>query len=83
MDDLGEIASTLEQGVFKYAPDGYTLKQINSNHPNSNFAAFVKSVAKQISSALGVSSNKLQSDYESVNYSSLRQANQEDIANWK
>lgn len=83
MDDLGEIASTLQQGVFKYAPDGYTLKQINSNHPNSNFGAFVKSVAKQISSALGVSSNKLQSDYESVNYSSLRQANQEDIANWK
>lgn len=82
-DENGNWASCLEQGVFKFAPDGYTLKQINSNHPNNNFGSFIKAVAKQIASALGVSSNKLQSDYQSVNYSSLRQANQEDIATWK
>lgn len=79
----GDIASCLQQGVFKFAPQGYTLKSIQSNHPNSNFGSFCKAISKQIASALGVSSNKLQSDYESVNYSSLRQANQEDIATWK
>ena len=83
IDSNGDVATELETNVFRYAPEGYTLKNIQANHPNSNVGTFFKSMIKGIASALGVSSNKLNSDYESVNYSSLRQANQEDINAWR
>lgn len=83
IDSNGDVAVQIEQNIFRYAPDGYSLKSIQSNHPNSNVGTFLKSMIKGIASSLGVSSNKLNSDYESVNYSSLRQANQEDISAWR
>ena len=83
IDSNGDVATELETNVFRYAPDGYTLKNIQANHPNSNVGAFFKAMIKGVASALGVSSNKLNSDYESVNYSSLRQANSEDINAWR
>ena len=82
-DENGDVAIDVQSGVFRYAPEGYSLKAVQSNHPNSNFGAFFKAQIKGIASSLGVSSNKLNSDYQSVNYSSLRQANSEDIAAWK
>lgn len=83
VDDNGDVATELETNVFRYAPEGYELKSIQSMHPNSNVGAFLKSMIKGIASALGISSNKLNSDYESVNYSSLRQANSEDVNAWR
>ena len=83
IDENGDVATELETNVFRFAPNGYTLKSIQSTHPNSNVGAFLKAMIKGIASALGISSNKLNSDYESVNYSSLRQANQEDINAWR
>ena len=94
IDDNGDVATTLQSNVFRYAPDGYTLKNIQSNHPNSNVKQFAKSILKQIAGALGLSYNKIASDYESTSYSSLRQANIQDavtvksyqqffIDNWK
>lgn len=83
IDANGDVATELETNVFRYAPEGYELKNIQATHPNSNVGAFLKAMIKCIASALGVSSNKLNSDYESVNYSSLRQANQEDISAWR
>lgn len=83
IDSKGDVATELETNVFRYAPEGYSLKNIQSNHPNSNVGAFFKSMIKGVASALGVSSNKLNSDYESVNYSSLRQANSEDVNAWR
>ena len=83
IDSNGDVATELETNVFRFAPDGYTLKSIQANHPNSNVGSFFKAMIKGIASALGVSSNKLNSDYESVNYSSLRQANQEDMNAWR
>lgn len=82
-DANGDVAYQVQSGAFRYAPEGYNLKSIQSNHPNNNFGAFFKAAIKGIASSLGISSNKLNSDYESVNYSSLRQANSEDIAAWR
>lgn len=83
IDDSGDVATELETNVFRFAPKGFSLKNIQATHPNSNVGAFLKAMIKGIASALGVSSNKLNSDYESVNYSSLRQANMEDVQAWK
>lgn len=83
IDSNGDVAQVLENQVFKFAPTGYKLNTVQSNHPNSNLGAFAKTCIKSIASALGVSSNKLNSDYQSVNYSSLRQANSQDINAWK
>lgn len=83
IDDSGDVATELETNVFRFAPKGFSLKNIQATHPNSNVGAFLKAMIKGIASALGVSSNKLNSDYESVNYSSLRQANTEDIQAWR
>ena len=83
IDDSGDVATELETNVFRFAPKGFSLKNIQATHPNSNVGAFLKAMIKGIASALGVSSNKLNSDYESVNYSSLRQANMEDVQAWR
>jgi len=74
------VCSVLESGVFKYAPDGYSLKSIQSNHPNSNVKDFFKSMLKGVCGALGISYNKIASDVSETSYSSLRQANIEDAA---
>ena len=94
LDSNGDYATELQSNVFRFAPDGYSLKTIQNNHPNSNVGAFLKAILKGISGCLGMSYNKISSDYESTSYSSLRQSNIEDavtikelqqflIDNWK
>lgn len=94
VDENGDVAVELESNVFRYAPDGYKLSQIASNHPNSNVGSFCKAILKGVAGALGMSYNKISSDYQSTSYSSLRQSNIEDeiavkqlqqfiIDNWK
>ena len=63
VDENGDIATELESNVIRYAPENKTLKQISSNHPNSNIGAFLKSIVKSISGSLGFSYNKIASDY--------------------
>lgn len=78
VDEHGDVAVQLESNVFRYAPDGFKLNQIASNHPNSNVGGFYKAMLKGISGALGMSYNKISSDYQSTSYSSLRQSNMQD-----
>lgn len=78
VDEKGDVAVQLESNVFRYAPDGFKLNQIASNHPNSNVGGFYKAMLKGIAGALGMSYNKISSDYESTSYSSLRQSNMQD-----
>ena len=78
IDSNGDIASQLESNVFRFAPQGYSLNQITNNHPNSNVGGFFKAMLKGVAGALGMSYNKISSDYESTSYSSLRQSNMED-----
>ena len=83
IDVNGDWVSEMSPAQIAFAPDGYDVKQLNNNHPNSNFGQFVKSVLRGISNSLGTSYNKSTSDYESVNYSSLREAALEDRASWQ
>jgi lambda family phage portal protein len=72
-----------EPGTIRKIPDGYDLIQLQSNHPNSNFGAFVKNILRRVSASIGLSYNKVTGDYEAVNYSSLREAALEDRETWK
>lgn len=94
VDNQGNVAIELESNVFRYAPDGFKLNQISSNHPNSSVKDFCKVILKGIAGALGISYNKISSDVSETSYSSLRQANIQDavtvkecqqfiIDNWK
>jgi len=83
VDENGDVAFELENNVFRYAPDGYKLSQIANNHPNSNVGGFIKAILKGVAGALGMSYNKISSDYESTSYSSLRQSNIEDAVTIK
>ena len=73
-DDKGEFLSAMSPGESSIVPKGYTVKSISPNHPNTNFGGFVKAIVRRIASSVGVSYNRLAHDYESVNYSSLREA---------
>ena len=83
VDENGDYLSEMAPGQIAFAPDGYDVKQLQNNHPSGNFGGFVKSVCRGIFASLGVSYNKGASDYESVNFSSLREAALEDRAEWR
>lgn len=74
MEEKGTFIQELSPGQSSIVPQGYTVKSVTPNHPNSNFNGFVKAIIRKIASSVGVSYNTLAKDYESVNYSSLRQS---------
>ena len=92
--DKGEFVREIKPGIFPIAPKGYTAKFLQNAGSNTQFAQFVKNITRSIYNSIGISYNKGAGDYESVNYSSLREANLEDretftdlqrflIENWK
>lgn len=94
VDNQGNVAIELESNVFRYAPDGFKLNQIASNHPNNSVKDFCKVILKGICSCLGLNYNNVTSDYSETSYSSQRAANIQDeltvkelgqfiIDNWK
>ena len=42
IDNDGNIATELETNTFRFCPEGYSFKQIQSNHPHNGFSEFVK-----------------------------------------
>lgn len=74
IDNSGNVASVFETGCIKFAPDGYSLKTIQNQHPNSNVPSFCKGLLKSISAVLGLNYNNLNSDYSETSYSSMRAA---------
>ena len=93
-DDKGEFVREMKPGIFPIAPEGYSAKFLQQSSPSNQFGIFWKNMLRSISNALGISYNKAAGDYESVNYSSLREATLEDrssfedlqrfiIENWK
>lgn len=73
-DDPGQFAQELSPGQSTIVPNGYSLKAIQSNHPNNTYDSFNQAVLKRISSSLGCSYNRLLHDYSNVNFSSLKDA---------
>lgn len=93
-NDPGEFTREIRPGIFPIAPRGYDAKFLQGSQPNANFGQFVKNIMRSIANSIGISYNKASGDYESVNYSSLREAALEDretfcelqkflIENWK
>lgn len=73
-NDQGQFETQVSPGSTSIVPQGYTVKSFTPNHPSSNFSGFVKAITRKIAASLGVSYNRLAHDYQSVNYSSLREA---------
>ena len=77
-NDKGEFIREIKPGIFPIAPKGYKAKFLQNPGTSSQFPDFVKSVMRSICNSIGISYNKGSGDYESVNYSSLREASLED-----
>lgn len=73
--DEGTFLRELAPGMASIVPEGYSVKTMTPNHPSNNYDGFVKAITKRVASAMGTNYNSLNGDLESVNYSSLRQAN--------
>lgn len=93
-EDQGEFVREIKPGIFPIAPRGYEAHFLQNNSPNNQFGEFCKAILRSVASCFGLSYNKASGDYESVNYSSLREAALEDretftelqrflIDNWK
>lgn len=74
MNDDGSFMTELSPGSCNVVPNGYSVKTMTPNHPNSQFGQFVKATGKRIGSAIGTNYNTLFGDMQSVSYSSLRSA---------
>lgn len=75
VDDSGMFLRELSPGIASVVPEGYSIKTLTPNHPNSNYGNFAKSIGKRVAVSMGSNYNTLFGDLESVNYSSLRQGN--------
>lgn len=71
-DDEGFGIHELEPGQWQELPVGVEPVPSNPNYPHTNFTDFVKTIARRISNALGVSYFSLAGDLEAVNFSSAR-----------
>jgi len=71
-----------EPGVFEDIGNR-ELVQWNPQFPSGDFAPFVTSMLRSISSGLGVSYNNLASDLTAVNFSSIRQGALDEREVWK
>jgi lambda family phage portal protein len=73
-DDDGVIVNNSENLTVFEAPTGYKLSKYENGHPNNQYPAYIKAALRSVAAGLNISYNDLANDYESVNYSSLRQS---------
>ena len=78
-----EIYMEAEPGAFQELPPGVEFKEWNPQYPNGEFAPFMKSGLRGISTGLGVAYNNLANDLEGVNFSSIRQGALDEREHWK
>ncbi len=81
--DEGEIVEEVEAGVYHLLPPGVRFKEHKTDHPNSNFGAFIKDSLRGVASGMGISYNRLAQDLESVNFSSLRSGELDERESYK
>jgi lambda family phage portal protein len=79
----GSITMEAEPGTWQQLPEGYDLKTFEPKHPTIGYSEFHKSLLRGSCSGMGVGYNTLAGDYESVNYSSLRQSSLDDRDQYK
>ena len=94
IQEQGAFISEISPGESSIVPKGYSVKSVAPTHPNGNFSGFVKAIVRRIAASLGISYNRINGDYEAINYSSLREASIDEkktyntiqrflIENWK
>ena len=79
----GSLNMGVSPGEFRELPSGMDIATFDPKTPNDQYADFVKSTLRGISSGLGVSYNMLANDLSDVNFSSIRTGVLEDRELWK
>jgi lambda family phage portal protein len=82
-DEQPAIDETVEAGTYRLLPYGVKFREAITNHPAASFAAFLKSGLRGVAAGVGVSYNRLASDLEGVNFSSLRSGELDDRDAWR
>jgi lambda family phage portal protein len=72
LDEMEEIS--IKKGEYNVITDEVTLTPADIKTPDGNYTPFMKENLREIASGGDVSYHSLHNDYESVNYSSLRQS---------
>ena len=72
-----------EAGSIMQIPNGMSLKSVDTDHPNSGYGEFHKSILRSIATGLGVDYVTLSSNLESVSYSSIRSGTIESRDNYR
>lgn len=79
----GNLSMDASPGTIEELPQGVEFQSWDTNHPNSGYGDYVKSILRGVASSLGISYNTLSSDLEGVNYSSIRAGLLEEREVWK
>ncbi len=82
-DEEGNIIEDFQPGYMQELPPGMKFEGFDPGYPTGEFADFMKSVLRGISSGLSVSYNTLANDLEGVNFSSMRHGAIEEREIWK
>jgi lambda family phage portal protein len=82
-DELGNLISEAEAGIFEQLPAGTNFTSFDPTHPTTAFKDFNKAILRGIASGLGVAYNSLSSDLEGVSYSSIRSGTIEERDQWR
>lgn len=82
-DEAGNKTMEAQPGHIEQLPAGLEFQPIDWQHPNSNYAGFVKACLRRIAAGLGVSYNTLGEDMESVNFASGKLSLDAERAVWK
>lgn len=77
-EEDAEIDEEIEAGTAKILPYGLKFTPYKSDHPSANFAPFLKQGLRGTAAGLGPSYNRLASDLEGVNFSSMRSGDLDD-----
>jgi lambda family phage portal protein len=67
-----KIVMDVAPGSIDQAPPGYKFTPWDPQHPNAQFAAFLKAMLRTIAGGLGMAYTTLTGDLEGTNYSSIR-----------
>lgn len=82
-DDGVDLRQEVEPGMLELLPRGLDVDTFDPNFPPANLEEFHKVISRGIAAGLGANYNQVFSNFEGVNYSSLREAKLNDRDIWR
>tara|TARA_R110000868_G_scaffold27347_2_gene104014 strand:+ start:73 stop:1578 length:1506 start_codon:yes stop_codon:yes gene_type:complete len=82
-DSSANLRQEVEPGMLELLPRGLDMETFDPNFPPANLEEFHKVISRGIASGVGANYNHVFSNYEGVNYSSLREAKLVDRDAWR